>query len=167
MLARWWSGEPLDGWLVSEKLDGFRCLWDGARFLSREGTVWQLPARLYVGMPACPLDGELMHRGGIGRLRDLLNFNRPGSWASVTFHVFDAPLTGRVKQRLATLAKLDLPAWCSVVRHWRIDSDAHLRALMATLDGMSAEGFVARRPGSRYESGRSWNLLKYRFAGQD
>ena len=51
----------LTGWALSEKLDGMRCLWDGAgRMWSRTGKPVHAPASLLRQMPTgTMLDGEL------------------------------------------------------------------------------------------------------------
>src|SRR3989338_1508886 len=45
--------------LVSEKFDGVRAVWDGKIFHTRSGRVIAAPAWFTQGFPATPLDGEL------------------------------------------------------------------------------------------------------------
>jgi DNA ligase-1 len=46
-------------YLVSEKLDGVRALWDGTALRFRSGRVVAAPAWFLAGLPKTPLDGEL------------------------------------------------------------------------------------------------------------
>ena len=52
MLAESWDG-ALDpsGWLLSEKLDGVRCYFDGKQFLSRQGNRYFAPDWFTAGLP--------------------------------------------------------------------------------------------------------------------
>jgi len=65
MLAKPYEAQPISGWLMSEKLDGVRALWDGARLVSRNGNEFAAPAWFIAALPAgMALDGELyMGRG--------------------------------------------------------------------------------------------------------
>jgi DNA ligase-1 len=44
LLANKWNGKQnMTGWWMSEKLDGVRAWWDGKRFLSRQGNMFNAP----------------------------------------------------------------------------------------------------------------------------
>ena len=43
-LAKEWQGQDPSGMLMSEKLDGMRCFWDGQNMLTRNGNVISAPA---------------------------------------------------------------------------------------------------------------------------
>ena len=47
------------GWLMSEKLDGVRCYWDGATMYTRQGNVFHAPQSFKDKLPKMELDGEL------------------------------------------------------------------------------------------------------------
>lgn len=47
----------LDGYWVSEKLDGVRAYWDGRQLRSRQGNVYQAPDWFTENLPQQPLDG--------------------------------------------------------------------------------------------------------------
>jgi DNA ligase-1 len=60
LLAERWEGDvELQGWWMSEKLDGVRAYWDGRRFISRLGNKYLAPDWFLEGLPDTPLDGEL------------------------------------------------------------------------------------------------------------
>ena len=48
------------GWLVSRKFNGVRLWWDGVALWTREGNRITAPAWFTRGLPAMPLDGELV-----------------------------------------------------------------------------------------------------------
>ena len=62
MLAKKWEQEKHDpkGWLMSEKLDGIRCYWDGSNMYSRTGLMFHPPTWFKDILPSdMALDGEL------------------------------------------------------------------------------------------------------------
>src|SRR5438552_10550272 len=59
LAERWDNAANLSGWLMSEKLDGVRCYFDGKQFLSRQGNLFHAPEWFLEGLPDTPLDGEL------------------------------------------------------------------------------------------------------------
>ena len=88
------KGMPLDGYWVSEKLDGVRAYWTGERFLSRGGHEYRAPGWFTRGFPARPLDGELwMGRGRFAELSGAVRQVVPddNSWRRIRFLVFDLP----------------------------------------------------------------------------
>ena len=61
MLAHKYNGnQDIDGWYVSEKLDGIRCYFDGTTLRSRKGNLIHAPYHFYQFFPKnVHLDGEL------------------------------------------------------------------------------------------------------------
>lgn len=47
------------GWLMSEKMDGVRCYWNGSNMYSRNGNMFYPPQWFKDLLPKFPLDGEL------------------------------------------------------------------------------------------------------------
>jgi DNA ligase 1 len=50
--------DPTD-WIMSEKLDGVRCLWTGTEMYSRNGNKFNFPNFFTRNWPKSQLDGEL------------------------------------------------------------------------------------------------------------
>lgn len=96
------NGDPAipdpTGWWQSEKLDGYRAVWDGTKFVSRTGKEFHSPQWFKDIMPPkVPLDGELwMGRqsfektGGIRHKKP-----RDDVWIQVQYHVFDMPTVNK------------------------------------------------------------------------
>ncbi len=60
LLAETWTPDAnIQGWWLSEKLDGVRAYWDGGRFFSRQGNLFHAPDWFTEKLPPVPLDGEL------------------------------------------------------------------------------------------------------------
>ena len=62
MLAHNYDPEKHDptGWLMSEKLDGVRCFWDGkGNMYTRNGNPFFAPEEFKAKLPKIALDGEL------------------------------------------------------------------------------------------------------------
>ncbi len=167
LLAHPWENDvALAGWWMSEKLDGVRAYWDGKQFLSRLGNKFHAPEWFVEGLPDHPLDGELwggrklfQRTVGIVKRQD-----KPPQWKELAFLVFDAPAHGGVfEERLAhvtsRLGKNAHP-YARVHDHEVVRDEAHLRAELARVEALGGEGLMLRKPGSKYEVGRSSTLLK-------
>lgn len=163
---RWENDVELTGWWMSEKLDGVRAYWDGARFLSRLGNEFFPPEWFVERLPKTPLDGELwsgrkqfQRTVGIVKRRD-----RSPSWKELRYVVFDAPAHGAVfEERLSALEALVTTAkveWLELCAHARCEGVEHLKRELARVEALGGEGLMLRQPGSRYEVGRSSTLLK-------
>ena len=167
LLAHPWDhSTDLNGWWMSEKLDGVRAYWDGAKFISRLGNAFAAPEWFAAKLPEVPLDGELwagrkkfQRAVSIARRQD-----RSNDWRELTYVVFDAPaVDGPFEDRLAFVRahmESEKPPHARWHPHERCDGIAHLRAELARVESLGGEGLMMRQPGSRYEIGRSWTLRK-------
>lgn len=166
LLAERWDGvlDPT-GWLLSEKLDGVRAYWDGKQFLSRLGNLFHAPDYFIKGLPATPLDGELwlgrkLFQKTVGVVR---RQDKSDHWKDLRFVVFDAPaLELGFEKRIEHIEESvrDVNPYVTVHEHAVCHGVEHLRKELSRLEALGAEGVMLRRPGSRYESGRSATLLK-------
>ena len=166
MLAESWDGvaDPA-GWLMSEKLDGVRAYWDGKQFISRQGNLYHAPDWFSAGLPTVPLDGELwLGRKAFQRTVSIVRRqDQSDHWKQIRFLVFDAPgLEKGFEDRLAFVKEClaGKPEYAQAHEHLPCRGVDHLRQELARLESLGAEGLMLRRPGSRYESGRSSTLLK-------
>jgi DNA ligase-1 len=155
------------GWLVSEKLDGVRALWDGSRLRFRGGGVVVAPGWFTRTLPAQALDGELwIGRGRFDALSGLVRRASPddAAWRQVRFNVFEMPGgPRRFDERAAALADLatrsDSPQWQavsqSIVSTWEM-----LRRRLDEVVRVGGEGLMLHRADAPYVTGRSRVLLK-------
>jgi DNA ligase 1 len=162
----WDNDQDLTGWWMSEKLDGVRAYWDGKEFISRLGNRYHAPAWFVAGLPEVPLDGELW--GGRKRFQRTISVvrrqDRSDHWKEISFVVFDAPaVDAPFEDRIAFCrARIEerRPPYAVYHPHERCTGVDHLRAELRRVEALGGEGLMLRRPGSRYEVGRSASLLK-------
>src|SRR5262249_33990436 len=136
------------------------------RFVSRLGNEYLAPDWFVEGLPDTPLDGELW--GGRKRFQRTVGLvkrqDRGEHWRELVYVVFDAPAVDapfeeRFETGRATLAKRELE-FARPHDHVVCSSVEHLRAELARVESLGGEGLMLRKPGSRYQVGRSSTLLK-------
>jgi len=97
MLAQTYKPERDDpsGWLMSEKMDGVRCYWNGTTMYTRNGKILYAPESWKKQLPDIALDGELWSgRDDFQNIVSIVRKQKPeeDSWSSIKFMIFDAPL---------------------------------------------------------------------------
>jgi DNA ligase-1 len=97
MLAQTYSPEILPdptGWLISEKLDGVRCYWNGQTMYTRNGLSFYPPDWFKEGLPKdlC-LDGELWTgRADFQKIVSIVRRqDQNEEWRNIKYMIFDAP----------------------------------------------------------------------------
>lgn len=173
MLAQTYDSQNVKGWLMSEKLDGCRAIWNGIELLSRNGNKFNAPEWFTDQLPAgVMLDGELYagrnaFQYSVGIIRKKIPVD--AEWRTIRYYVFDAPeCKGGFEVRIAFCA--EILAGCEVaevVEQAVCKSATHLQSYFSGLVAQGAEGVMLRRPGSEYEQRRSDSLLKFKPYGSD
>lgn len=168
LLARPWPAEASPaGFLVSEKFDGVRALWDGRQLRFRGGGLVPAPAWFLARLPSHPLDGELWL--GPGRFDELsaqlrASAAEAGFWRSVRYLVFewpDAPGTfaQRAERLQAAVAALGWPQLQAVPQQPLADAAA-LQQRLAQVLAAGGEGMMLHRADAPYQTGRGDALFK-------
>lgn len=154
-------------YLVSEKLDGVRALWDGRSLRFRSGKPIHAPAWFLAGLPQQALDGELwMGRGSFEQLSGAVRKEIPvdGEWRQVRYMIFELPgASGSFRERVDQISLLVRQAnvsWLQQVEQFRVADDASLRQRFAAVVAAGGEGLMLHRADAVYETGRSDTLLK-------
>lgn len=155
------------GWLVSEKLDGVRALWDGQQLRFRSGTPVAAPAWFLQRLPKRPLDGELwLGRGRFDELSGLVRRASPddAAWNQVRYMLFELPeAPGPFVERAQALARLaDAAAWpqLQAVPQETLPSRQALRERLDAVVRAGGEGLMLHRADAPWLTGRSRVLLK-------
>lgn len=158
LLLKDYTPQNIAGWLISEKLDGWRMLWDGENFLTRQGKILNAPEWVKTGMPTQQLDGELFAgRRNYNRIQGLMR----DAWHGLEFRVFDAPDFPRgFAERIAFAATISLPAHVSIIPHRIISGEEEAMAEAARISSEGGEGTVVRCPDARWQAGRSRHVLR-------
>jgi len=150
-------------YLVSEKLDGVRALWDGKTLRFRSGRTVSAPAWFLAALPTTPLDGELwMDRRSFDALSAAVRRTEPvdAEWRRITYRVFELPAgEGTFEQRVDKLKAL-ASAIVVPVEQQRFTSNAELRAKLKQVVDAGGEGLMLHRADAPLASGRSDLLLK-------
>lgn len=167
MLAETWQPHmTIDGWWMSEKLDGIRGYWTGSQFLSRAGNVLSVPGWFTENFPSVALDGELWT--GRGQFSDIVSIIRRQTpderWKNVRYMIFDAPQAdGGFEQRLdfarQWFAEHPNPG-VSIIEQEICQHAEHLKKKLADIEAAGGEGLILRKPQSAYTIGRSADILK-------
>lgn len=155
------------GWLVSEKLDGVRALWDGQRLRFRSGRPVPAPTWFLARLPPRSLDGELwLGRGRFDEVSGLVRRGTPddSGWRDVRFMLFELPgAPGPFAQRARQLAQLASAAavpWLQAVGQQVVSDRGALRRLLDAVIEQGGEGLMLHRADAPYVTGRSHALLK-------
>lgn len=160
------EGIDVSQYLVSEKLDGVRAIWDGEQLRFRSGNLIRAPKWFLEGLPAQPLDGELwLGRGRFDRLSGIVRREVPvdDEWRQVRYMIFELPggdgsfheRVGRIEHLVAQAGLPWLEAVPQEVTDW-----PSLQASLAAVLKAGGEGLMLHRADALYESGRSDTLLK-------
>ena len=159
------------GYLVSEKLDGVRALWDGTTLRFRSGRSVAAPAWFIAKLPATALDGELwIARGTFDTLSGIVRKTKPvdAEWQQVKYMVFELPAyenlaTRPFEQRSDQLQTVVQSAnWpqLQAVEQFKVANRATLQAKLDDIVQGGGEGLVLHLASAPVTSGRSQVLLK-------
>ena len=154
-------------YLVSEKLDGVRGIWDGQTLRFRSGRTINAPAWFLDGLPKRPLDGELwMGRGTFERLSGIVRREVPddAEWRQVRYMIFELPgapgtFAQRAEQIREAVKQANVP-WLREIEQFRVVDRESLKKRMKEVVKAGGEGLMLHRADAPYETGRSDTLLK-------
>jgi DNA ligase-1 len=154
-------------YLVSEKLDGVRAIWDGQTLRFRSGKEIHAPRWFINGLPQRALDGELwIGRGSFDRLSGIVRREVPDDteWRQVRYMIFELPgATGSFRERTEeirqTVRKADVP-WLHEIVQFQVVHRSILQKQFDEIVKAGGEGLMLHRADATYETGRSDTLLK-------
>jgi DNA ligase 1 len=171
LLAQIYSqGVDVKQYLVSEKLDGVRAIWDGKQLKSRKGNVINAPVWFVKDLPNTPLDGELwLARGQFDVLSGAVRKDIPvdAEWKNITYQIFELPnATGtfevRAKRMVKIVEQLNIPHLKTVVQ-FRVKNETELNKKLKQIVAKGGEGLMLHRADAAYITGRSDALLKLKL----
>lgn len=161
------SGVDVTQYLISEKYDGVRAMWDGQALYTRQGNVIEAPAWFTQSLPKTPLDGELwLSRGQFDALSGAVRKDVPidEEWKNISYMVFelpDAPGTfeTRAKRIVEIVKKANLPH-LKAVTQFRVSDEASLNLRLKQVVKNGGEGLMLHRADAEYITGRNTALIK-------
>jgi DNA ligase len=161
------AGMDLQGYWVSEKLDGVRAYWDGQQLLSKGGNVIAAPDWFLRDFPDQPMDGELwMGRGRFAQVSAAVRRLQPKAqeWRQIRFMMFDLPASGvPFSQRVARMRELvgkTSSYHLAMVEQRRATDHGALLARLDRVLAANGEGLMLHHGDSFYKAGRTAALLK-------
>lgn len=154
-------------YLVSEKLDGVRAIWDGKTLRFRSGNEVHAPRWFVDALPKQALDGELwLGRGSFERLSGIVRRDVPddAEWRPVRYMLFellDAPgsFIERVRQIEQIVQEVNVP-WLAAIEQYRVADREALKKRFGDVIAAGGEGLMLHLADAPYETGRSDVLLK-------
>lgn len=154
-------------YLVSEKLDGVRAIWDGEILRFRSGREINVPRWFVDGLPKRPLDGELwIARGAFERLSGIVRKDVPddGEWRQVRYMIFELPgAPGTFRERAEVMRQIARDAnvpWLREIEQFSAVDRNSLQKRFKEVVKAGGEGLMLHRADALYETGRSDTLLK-------
>jgi len=166
LLNKYRPGMHINGWYMSEKLDGVRAYWNGQQLLSRQGKQFAAPDWFTDNLPPFELDGELwIGRGRFEQTLSVVSRDQPHpGWRSITYNIFEIPnAQGGLDRRLGRLRaylQQHQIEYLQIVPQLVCRNAEHLMQQLKVAEAAGAEGLVLRNPHSAYETGRTPNALK-------
>lgn len=167
LASDWPPDRSPQGFLVSEKFDGVRAVWDGRQLRFRSGRSIAAPMRFVGSLPDHPLDGELwLGPGRFDRLSGVVRQQQPDelAWRDVRYLVFDAPgMPGPFESRWqalqAVITDVGQP-WLQRVEQLRLGDSMDLQQRLQAVVQAGGEGLVLHRADALWRPGRSDALFK-------
>jgi DNA ligase-1 len=167
LALNWPVAQSPQGFLVSEKFDGVRAVWDGQVLRFRSGRPISAPAWFVAALPQQALDGELwMGRGLFDRLSGVVRQTvaDDAAWRAVKYLVFDvpghgAPFAERVRLVHAKLALASVP-WLMPVAQQAVHDAPALQTLLQDTVRQGGEGLMLHRADALWQPGRTDALFK-------
>ena len=161
------TGVDVTQYLISEKYDGVRAIWDGQALYTRKGNVIHAPAWFTKDLPAKPLDGELwLGRGQFDVLSGAVRKEVPidAEWQKITYYIFelpDAPGTfeTRAKRIIEIVKKANLQHLKAVVQ-FREKNETELNKRLKQVVKNGGEGLMLHRADAEYITGRNAAFIK-------
>ncbi len=161
------AGIDVQQYLISEKFDGVRAIWDGKQFYTRKGGTIATPDWFTKGLPAIALDGELwIARGKFDAVSGAVRKNVPvdAEWRGISYLVFELPdAPGTFQMRAARIAKIVKQAniaHLKAVNQFRVKDASALNLKLKSVVAHGGEGLMLHRADALYISGRNAALLK-------
>lgn len=154
-------------YLVSEKLDGVRAVWDGQTLRFRSGKEIHAPQWFVNSLPKSALDGELwLGRGTFDRLSGIVRRELPddAEWQQVRYMIFELPgAKGDFRERadqIEQIVRQTHVPWLQKIEQFSVVDRKDLQKRFKYVIDAGGEGLMLHRADAFYETGRSDTLLK-------
>ena len=157
----------ISNYWLSEKLDGIRGYWDGARLITRQGKVINSPVWFTKNWPKTAMDGELW----IARnyFQQTLSCIKKESkhkpcWRKIRFMIFDLPhnrqtFTERIVKMKTLTTETNSP-YLTMIKQFKVTNPTELAIKLNTISENKGEGLMLHLGSAYYHVGRTANIMK-------
>ena len=156
----------INGWVMSEKLDGIRGYWDGKKLYTKKGNEIKVPKNFTKNFPPFELDGELWSkRDDFEFIQSTVLDNIPSKdWKNITYNIFEVPnKKGTFLQRLHKAKEwfLKYPnKYVKIIKQKVCKDEDALTKYLEEIIFLKGEGVIIKDPIQPYHTGRSPYILK-------
>ena len=154
-------------YLISEKYDGVRAVWDGKTLRFRSGRAIPAPPWFISKLPAQSIDGELwLARNRFEELSGIVRKSEPldEEWRQIKYMIFELPnAPGTFAERAQRIKEIVAETrWPQLiaVEQFRVADRAVLKRKLDEVVRGGGEGLVLHLADAKYVIGRSDALLK-------
>lgn len=161
-----YKNQNINGWLMSEKLDGVRAYWNGNELLTKNGKKIYAPKYLTKNFPNFELDGELWtKRADFENIQAIVLDKIPSSkWSEITYNIFESPNTKgdfrlRIKKAKNWFLKHPNPN-VKIIKQKVCKSKKELNLFLEEIVKNKGEGVIIKNPNLPYINKRNSNSLK-------
>lgn len=166
--AHSFNQQSINGWYVSEKLDGMRVRCEGGRLITMLEKELHVPDEWIEQVPnGLILDGELTIPGESRQaMLAVVKDHIPdrAEWRKVRFNVFDIINREAYRYNYETIAQLRsnvvVPVHQERLPFKQVDAVERLRTFTADIINRGGEGAIVRDPMARYSVGKQHHILK-------
>jgi len=163
LLLKTYKDQNISGWVMSEKLDGIRAIWDGKDLFFRSGKKINAPAWFTVNYPPFSIDGELWTKErDFENISSIVRDKIPNDiqWKQIKHYIFEVPnAKGNLFQRLKKVQPYQNDI-IKVIPQIKVKNKQHLKQFLKTIEEKGGEGVVVRDPNTPYISKRTSKALK-------
>ena len=162
LLLKTYKNQNIDGWVMSEKLDGIRAYWNGKMLLSRGGHQIYAPKWFIKDYPPFEIDGELWtKRNDFENISSIVRDKIPSeNWKDIKYYIFEVPnAKGNLYQRLEKVKKYE-NKYIRIIPQIKIKDKNHLDKFLKEIESKKGEGVVVRDGSVSYINKRTSKALK-------
>ena len=156
----------IDGWIMSEKLDGIRGYWDGKNLYTKNGNQINVPKNFTENFPPFELDGELWSkRDDFENIQSIVLDKKPSNnWNQIAYNIFESPNSkGNFLQRIKRIENwfLKYPNQnVRIIKQIKCENEIHLNKFLKQIVLLKGEGVIIKDGSKPYKEGRLSHVLK-------
>lgn len=164
--AKIYTDQNISGWMMSEKLDGIRAIWDGKILKTKKGKILVAPEYFTKSFPPFGLDGELWSKQNeFEKIQSIVLDKTPSKgWKGIKYMVFEVPeASGDFQTRLVKIERYQNKyhqPYLKIIPQYLCENRVALETFLDEVVAHGGEGVMIKDGSKEYFSGRSSAILK-------